>query len=94
MKPARYVYERIWEDRDELAKLFVEGAGRVYVCGSNRLSKSAQEVCIRIVRERNGVSEQEAKEWFEKQKGLRSIETIKFGAAVAASENVVGAEDP
>ncbi|KAI8920820.1 bifunctional P-450:NADPH-P450 reductase [Powellomyces hirtus] len=68
----KYVDERMWEDRDEIARLYLKEDARIYVCGSaDKLAKSAADVCVRIYMDTQNVSRQEALEWFEKQKGVR-----------------------
>ncbi|KAI1773479.1 hypothetical protein F4818DRAFT_452951 [Hypoxylon cercidicola] len=63
-----YVQDRVWADREELARLWGDGA-RVYVCGSRAVSRGVKEVVRRIYREaaerRCGAkTEAEVDEWW------------------------------
>lgn len=70
----KYVPDRIWEDREELAKLFAEQGAKIFVCGSARkLGKSTADVCMKIWMERTGKGEEEAREWLEKVKEERYV---------------------
>jgi cytochrome P450/NADPH-cytochrome P450 reductase len=46
----RYAQDRVWEEREEVRRLFKRGA-RAYICGSSRLGKGVADVVARIVRE-------------------------------------------
>jgi cytochrome P450/NADPH-cytochrome P450 reductase len=73
-KVHRYVPERMWEERGELAGLFGDGKSKIYVCGSAaKLGKSTDEVCKKIFMERNGKGEVEAQEWLNKVKEDRYV---------------------
>lgn len=53
MEPApspRYVQDRVWAEREDLARMWEDGA-RVYVCGSRVLSHGVRDVAQRIYRE-------------------------------------------
>ncbi|KAJ3032219.1 hypothetical protein HDV00_007954 [Rhizophlyctis rosea] len=77
--PPKYVYERIYEDREELSSLLKEGQARVYICGSNKLARSVGNTCVKIYMERHeGAKEEEAREWYERMKGER-FATDVFG---------------
>jgi cytochrome P450/NADPH-cytochrome P450 reductase len=72
----RYVQDAIWEHREEVAKMFVDG-GKIYLCGSAaRLGKSAAEVCKKVWCERNGKSMEEAEEWLQSVKTDRYISDV------------------
>ncbi|KAF2791002.1 cytochrome P450 [Melanomma pulvis-pyrius CBS 109.77] len=43
----KYVQDRMWKDRDDVAQLWSEGA-KVYVCGSRAIADAAKEVFIKI----------------------------------------------
>lgn len=74
-----YVPERMWEEREEISKLFLEGA-KIMVCGSaSKLAKSTAEVCKRIWTEAHpGAGEQEAEEWLEGVRETRYVSDV-FG---------------
>jgi cytochrome P450/NADPH-cytochrome P450 reductase len=72
----RYVQDAIWEHREEVAKMFVDG-GKIYLCGSAaRLGKSAAEVCKKVWCERNGKSMEEAETWLQNVKTDRYISDV------------------
>jgi cytochrome P450/NADPH-cytochrome P450 reductase len=74
----KYVLDRIWEDREELARLFgVEGA-KILICSSaSKLAKSAAEVCKKIWQERHpDKSEESAQEWLEMIKEDRYVSDV------------------
>ncbi|PVI07266.1 cytochrome P450 [Periconia macrospinosa] len=75
-KGPKYVPDRIWEEREELSKLFSGGA-KIFVCGSaKKLGKSAADVCKKIWLEQHkdkGVGEKEAEEWLESVKEDRYV---------------------
>jgi cytochrome P450/NADPH-cytochrome P450 reductase len=73
----KYVQDRMWEDREELATLFAEQGAKVFVCGSaSKLAKSTAEVCKKIYMEKNGSSEEEANEWLDKVKEDRYVSDV------------------
>ncbi|KAJ3540280.1 hypothetical protein NM208_g5131 [Fusarium decemcellulare] len=64
----RYVYERIWNDRNEVFKLIESGA-KILLCGSAaRLSRSTNETLVKILREKKGLSEEEGQAWLQRLK--------------------------
>ncbi|OCL14690.1 bifunctional P-450/NADPH-P450 reductase [Glonium stellatum] len=73
----QYVPERIWDEREEVAKLFLDGA-KIFVCGSaSKLAKSTSETCKKIWLEKNpGKSEQDADEWLDQQKEDRYVSDV------------------
>jgi cytochrome P450/NADPH-cytochrome P450 reductase len=73
---SKYVPDRMWEEREELAALFREGA-KVFVCGSaKKLAKSAAEACKKIYKEKTGKSDTEAQEWLDKVKEDRYVSDV------------------
>jgi cytochrome P450/NADPH-cytochrome P450 reductase len=73
----RYVHERIWDEREELASLFHEGA-KIFVCGSaSKLAKSAASVLEKVWLERHpGKSDKEAFEWLQAQREERYVSDV------------------
>ena len=72
----RYVQDAIWEHRQEVAKMFVDG-GKIYLCGSAaRLGKSAAEVCKKVWCEKNAKSMEEAEQWLQSVKTDRYISDV------------------
>lgn len=73
----RYAHERIWAEREECARLFMEGA-RILLCGSaSKLGKSTGETLKRIWREGGeGRTEEEAEEWLQRQKEDRYVTDV------------------
>jgi cytochrome P450/NADPH-cytochrome P450 reductase len=74
----QYVSDRMWEDREELARLFGKQNAKIFICGSaSKLAKSTAEVCKRIWRENNeGKSEEEAQAWLDKVKEDRYVSDV------------------
>ena len=75
----KYVQDRIWAEREEVAKLFTEGA-KIFVCGSaSKLAKSTAEVCQKIWMERHpDRSEKDAVDWLQSVKKDRYVSDV-FG---------------
>jgi cytochrome P450/NADPH-cytochrome P450 reductase len=73
-----YVPDRMWEDREELARLFGKEHGKIFICGSaSKLAKSTAEVCKRIWRDcHEGTSEEEAQAWLDKVKEDRYVSDV------------------
>ena len=74
----KYVYERIWEDREELATLFKDHKAKIFVCGSAaKLARSASETVQKIWMEKHpGKSEAEATEWLQEIKETRYVSDV------------------
>jgi cytochrome P450/NADPH-cytochrome P450 reductase len=62
-KGCRHVQDRVWFDREEVKKLWDQGA-RVYVCGSRVVGEGVKGVMGRIVLG-EGASEEQVAEWYE-----------------------------
>ncbi|KAI9667304.1 MAG: hypothetical protein M1821_000119 [Bathelium mastoideum] len=74
----KYVYERMWDDREELAELFANRGAKIFVCGSaGKLAKSTAEVTQQIYLERHPEkTEQEAFEWLQGIKETRYVSDV------------------
>lgn len=72
------VPDRMWTDRAELAELFGEKKGKIFVCGSaSKLAKSTADVCKRIWLERNeGMRDEHAQKWLDKVKEDRYVTDV------------------
>ncbi|KOS21415.1 Bifunctional P-450:NADPH-P450 reductase [Escovopsis weberi] len=72
----KYVQDRMLHDSEDIYKLWKEGA-RLYVCGSEGVSKGVDDACVQIVAETGKrdlgreVSTEEAKKWFEENRNER-----------------------
>ncbi|KAL6360866.1 hypothetical protein LRP88_06574 [Fusarium phalaenopsidis] len=71
----KYVQDRLWRERETVGELWSKDA-RIYVCGSNKIAESAKETLVQIVQEESGkmghsMTNEEAAEWFEKQRKER-----------------------
>ncbi|KAJ3457900.1 hypothetical protein MRS44_012009 [Fusarium solani] len=71
----KYVQDRLWRERETVGELWSKDA-RIYVCGSNKIAESAKEILVQIVQEESGkmghsMTNEEAAEWFEKQRNQR-----------------------
>ena len=74
----KYVYERMWNDRDELAQLFSEQGAKIFVCGSaGKLAKSTAEVTQKIYMDKHPEkSEKEAFEWLQGIRETRYVSDV------------------
>ncbi|KAF2497931.1 cytochrome P450 [Lophium mytilinum] len=72
-----YVPERIWNEREELANLFRDGA-KILLCGSaDKLAKSTGDVCKKIWLEKNpGKTQEDAGEWLDQQREERYVSDV------------------
>ncbi|KIW18164.1 hypothetical protein PV08_02452 [Exophiala spinifera] len=66
----RHVQDRIWHDRADALKLFVNNA-QVYMCGSSAVGVEINKVIAEIYAEAKGVSKEEAETWVNGLKGVR-----------------------
>jgi cytochrome P450/NADPH-cytochrome P450 reductase len=68
----RYVQDVIWENREEVARLFRSG-GKIFLCGSAaRLGQGVADVCKKIYMEQKGKTDEEAELW------LGSVKTSRY----------------
>lgn len=73
----RYVPDRMWDEREEIADLFGKQGAKIFVCGSaSKLAKSTADVCKKIYREKKGVGEKEAEEWLEQVREERYVSDV------------------
>jgi cytochrome P450/NADPH-cytochrome P450 reductase len=74
----QYVPDRMWEDRMELAQLFKEQNGKIFICGSaSKLAKSTAEVCKKIWLENHeGCNNDDAQAWLDKVKEDRYVSDV------------------
>jgi cytochrome P450/NADPH-cytochrome P450 reductase len=74
----QHVPDQMWTDREELAELFGERKGKIFICGSaSKLAKSTAEVCKKIWLERNkGLSEEDAQKWLDGVKEDRYVTDV------------------
>jgi cytochrome P450 / NADPH-cytochrome P450 reductase len=59
-KGCKFVQDRIWEDRKEVAKMFRQGA-QIYMCGAGVVGVGVEQAMVKIRCEERGCSEEEAK---------------------------------
>jgi cytochrome P450/NADPH-cytochrome P450 reductase len=73
----KYVPDRMWEEREELAALFRDGA-KMFVCGSaSKLAKGSAEVCKRIWLEKHPESsKKDATDWLQEQREDRYVSDV------------------
>ncbi|KAH8198930.1 hypothetical protein TruAng_006891 [Truncatella angustata] len=76
----KYVHDRMWDEREELRRLFKDQGAKLYVCGSaSKLAKSVADVTMRIWLEVNpGKSEADAREWLDSIREARYVSDV-FG---------------
>lgn len=72
-----YVQDRVWQDRDDVARLIDQGA-RIYVCGDGRrMAPAVRETFGRIRREISQSSQEEADAWLaELEKSVRYVQDV------------------
>ena len=68
-KNCRHVQERLWEEREDMTKVFGQGA-KLYVCGSARVGEGVASVTKRIYEDAAEAlgrpkTEEEVEAWFE-----------------------------
>lgn len=75
----KYVPDRMWDEREEIAKLFVDGA-KIFLCGSaSKLAKSTAATCKKIWQEKHPeASDADADAWLAKVKESRYVTDV-FG---------------
>lgn len=78
----KYVQDRLWKDREEVEKLWEQGA-RIFVCGSGDVGEGVREGVVRIAmesvrREGREPNREKVEEWF------RSIRNERFASDVFA----------
>ncbi|KAK6222971.1 bifunctional P-450:NADPH-P450 reductase [Colletotrichum tabaci] len=74
----QYVQHRLWHEREEVSRLWAEGA-KMFVCGTRNVGKAVEETCVRVILESakegdgqpelRGLDYEGAKKWFE---GIRN----------------------
>jgi cytochrome P450/NADPH-cytochrome P450 reductase len=74
----QHVPDRMWEDRKELAHLFGNENGKIFICGSaSKLARSTANVCKRIWLECHSDRNDEAAEvWLDKMKEDRYVSDV------------------
>ncbi|KAK6339688.1 hypothetical protein TWF718_009084 [Orbilia javanica] len=65
----KYVQDRLWHDREDAIKLFVD-KGKIFVCGSREVGSGVKDMCKKIYKhgkEKEGEvkSDESVEEWFE-----------------------------
>lgn len=76
----KYVQHRMSHDRDDLYKLWDQGA-KVLVCGSHNVGKAVEALCVQLVKERGSaggeeISEERAQAWWDKQRNERYVTDV------------------
>jgi cytochrome P450/NADPH-cytochrome P450 reductase len=81
----KHVGDAIWQQREELVKLWKDGA-KVYVCGAKRVAEGVKDVFVRIKLEEEerkkkeeggeGMEEEAAREWFESLRNIRYVADV------------------
>ncbi|MCW8193965.1 cytochrome P450 [Proteobacteria bacterium 005FR1] len=65
----RYVQDRLWHDRAELAELMLGSDARIYVCGDGeRMAPAVRETLIRIYQEVTACDLRDARRWLEEMR--------------------------
>jgi cytochrome P450/NADPH-cytochrome P450 reductase len=76
-KGCRHVDDRILADREDVVKLWRDGA-RVYVCGSGALAQSVRSAMVTVLRDEmettgDGSDNGKAEKWFDEQRNVRYV---------------------
>lgn len=77
----QYVQDRYWADRDEVSKLYHEGA-QMYMCGSGKVADGVRETTMKMMKVKKGedehreISDQEADEWFSSLRNERFMSDV------------------
>jgi cytochrome P450 / NADPH-cytochrome P450 reductase len=72
----KYVQDRMWKDREDLARLWKRGA-KVFVCGSREVGEGVKETVLRMRMQRAAeegegeMTKEEAMRWFEGMRNQR-----------------------
>jgi cytochrome P450/NADPH-cytochrome P450 reductase len=73
----RYVQDRLWHDRAELADLLLDSDAKIYVCGDGeRMAPAVRETLVLIYQEATGCDVPEARRWLEEMRDGRYAEDI------------------
>ncbi|KAL4758099.1 bifunctional cytochrome P450/NADPH--P450 reductase [Aspergillus foveolatus] len=77
IKGCRHVDDRILADREDVVKLWRDGA-RVYVCGSGALAESVRSAMVAVLRDEmettgDGSDSGKAEKWFDEQRNVRYV---------------------
>lgn len=76
----KYVGDRMWLEREEVADLWKQGA-KVYVCGSKKVAEGVKDVFVKMKMENEkkagqNMDEPAAKEWFESMRNVRYVADV------------------
>ncbi|KAJ3541460.1 hypothetical protein NM208_g4601 [Fusarium decemcellulare] len=69
-KGCKYVQHRMVKDKEELGELWEQGA-KLYVCGSREMGNAVEEACVELLKELQGMDEQEARAFVEEVRNER-----------------------
>lgn len=68
----RYAQDAVWREREEVRRLFADGA-RAYICGSSRLGKGVADTVARMI----GEEKERKGEAYEVEQGLKWWESLR-----------------
>ncbi|GIZ44509.1 hypothetical protein CKM354_000770600 [Cercospora kikuchii] len=73
----KYVQDRLWKERAEVARIFQNDGARAYICGSAQVGRAIGDVAVRIMKEESEqpgeelLTEEQAREKWENWRGER-----------------------
>ncbi|KAI0783002.1 fatty acid hydroxylase [Abortiporus biennis] len=56
----KYVQDRVWHDREDLAQFFVEDGAKLYLCGAGKVLNGIKDKLVDIIGERKGLDKKAA----------------------------------
>ncbi|KAL0930407.1 bifunctional P-450/NADPH-P450 reductase [Colletotrichum truncatum] len=81
-KGCKYVQDRLWHDRKDVAELWAKGA-KLYICGTRNVGKAVEEACLKVIMESakegdevKGLDYEGAKKWFEGVRNERYVTDV------------------
>ncbi|KAK4984719.1 hypothetical protein LTR66_008401 [Elasticomyces elasticus] len=74
-----YVQDRVEEERETVTKLLTEDNANLYICGSASMAREVGQRVSRIMQEKQGWSDEEAKQWAETRKRSNKFQEDVWG---------------
>lgn len=74
-----YVQDRVVEEKEAVLKLVSEANANVYLCGSAAMAREVGNKIGNIMKEKNGWSDEEVKEWGESKKRTKKFQEDVWG---------------
>jgi cytochrome P450/NADPH-cytochrome P450 reductase len=74
----KYVQDRMWQDREVVAKYWADGA-KIYVCGSRAVADGAKATFLKIkgqMEDEEQVDEEATEKWFTSLRNIRYVTDV------------------